>query len=80
MFAEFFLEPYKQIYGYYHEHGVEIVAHHADSYAATLGPANDRNGHRISGRAAWNPTMSRSYPQCTAVKISFMGDIDNKDV
>ena len=38
MFAEFFLEPYKQIYGYYHDHGVELVFHHSDSYAATLVP------------------------------------------
>jgi uroporphyrinogen-III decarboxylase len=38
MFADFFLEPYKQIYGYYHDHGVELIFHHADSYAATLVP------------------------------------------
>ena len=38
MFAEFFLESYKQIYGYYRENGVELIVHHSDSYAATLVP------------------------------------------
>ena len=31
MFADFFLEPYKKIYGYYRSHGVEPVVHNADS-------------------------------------------------
>ena len=39
MFDEFLLEPYKEIYGYYHSHGVELVIHHSDSYAATLVPS-----------------------------------------
>ena len=38
MFEEFFLEPYKEIYGYYKSHGVQYVVHHSDSYAATLVP------------------------------------------
>mgnify|MGYP000057883900 CR=1 FL=1 len=38
MFEEFFLPSYKKIYGYYKEHGVDVVIHHADSYAATLVP------------------------------------------
>ena len=39
MFEEGFLSPYKKIYGYYKEHGVELVIHHSDSFAATLVPA-----------------------------------------
>ena len=38
MFADFFLEPYKEVYGYYKDHGVEIISHHSDSYGATLVP------------------------------------------
>ncbi len=38
MFEDFFVEPYKEIYGYYHDHGVELIVHHADSYCATLVP------------------------------------------
>ena len=38
MFREFFLEPYKKIYGYYKSHGCELVIHHADSYCANLIP------------------------------------------
>ena len=44
MFAEFFVEPYKQIYKYCHDHGAELVIHHADSYAANL-VLYDRNGY-----------------------------------
>jgi hypothetical protein len=79
MFAEFFLEPYKQIYGYYHDHGVELVIHHCDSYAATLVP------HMIEmGIDIWQGCMkSNNVPELIEKyggKISFMGDIDNKDV
>lgn len=38
MFVEFFLDAYKEIYQYYHDHGVEIISHHSDSYAETLVP------------------------------------------
>lgn len=38
MFAEFFLEPYKTVYGYYKDHGVELVIHHSDSFGETLVP------------------------------------------
>ncbi len=79
MFAEFFLEPYKQIYGYYHDHGVELVIHHADSYAATLVPYMIDMGIDI-----WQGCMeSNNIPELISKyggKISFMGDIDNKSV
>ena len=38
MFEDYFLDSYKQIYGYYKDHGVKYVVHHSDSYAATLVP------------------------------------------
>ncbi|MBQ3301624.1 MAG: hypothetical protein IJH04_05730, partial [Eggerthellaceae bacterium] len=38
MFAEFFLEPYKEVYGYYKERGVECIMHHSDSYGETIVP------------------------------------------
>jgi uroporphyrinogen-III decarboxylase len=79
MFAEFFLEPYKQIYGYYHDHGVELVIHHADSYAATLVPYMIEMGIDI-----WQGCMeSNDLPELIKKyggKISFMGNIDNKSV
>lgn len=79
MFAEFFLEPYKQIYGYYHDHGVELVIHHSDSYAATLVP------HMIDmGIDIWQGCMeSNNIPELIKKyggRISFMGGIDNKSV
>ena len=79
MFAEFFVEPYKQIYGYYHDHGVELVIHHCDSYAATLVPYMIEMGIDI-----WQGCMeSNNMPELVKKyggKISFMGGIDNKSV
>jgi hypothetical protein len=39
MFEDFFVEPYKQVYGYYKSHGCELIIHHSDSYGATLVPS-----------------------------------------
>lgn len=79
MFAEFFVEPYKQIYGYYHDHGVELVVHHSDSYAASLVPYMIEMGIDV-----WQGPM-RSNNVFELVEkyrgqIAFMGNIDNKDV
>lgn len=38
-FNEFFVPSYKRIYGFWKEHGVELIVHHSDSYAANLVPA-----------------------------------------
>ena len=79
MFAEFFVEPYKQIYKYYHDHGVELVIHHSDSYAATLVPYMIEMGINI-----WQGCMeSNNVPELIKKyggQISFMGDIDNKSM
>jgi len=79
MFAEFFVEPYKAIYGYYHDHGVEFVIHHSDSYAATLVPYMIEMGIDV-----WQGTMKANNPPELIAKyggqISFMGGIDNKMV
>ena len=79
MFAEFFVEPYKKIYGYYHDHGVELVIHHADSYSATLVPYMIEMGIDI-----WQGCMeSNDVPELIKKyggQISFMGGIDNKAV
>lgn len=72
MFDEFLLEPYKEIYGYYHSHGVELVIHHSDSYAATLVPSMIEMGIDVwQGCMETNnlPELIRKY----GGKISFMG-------
>jgi len=79
MFEDFFLEPYKEIYGFYKAHGVEIVVHHSDSYAATLVP------HMIEmGIDVWQgPMASNNIPELIAKyggRISFMGGIDSARV
>ncbi len=79
MFEEFFLEPYKQIYGYYHDHGVELVIHHSDSYAANLVPYMIEMGIDV-----WQgPMHTNNVPELVkkyGKQITFMGEIDNKFV
>ena len=79
MFADYFEEPYKEIYGYYHDHGVEFVIHHSDSYAANLVPSMIEMGIDV-----WQGCMYKNnIPELVEKyggKISFMGNIDNKFV
>jgi hypothetical protein len=79
MFAEFFLEPYQRIYRYYHDHGVELVFHHSDSYAASLVPYMIEMGIDV-----WQGCMESNDVFGLLEKyrgqICFMGNIDNKDV
>lgn len=79
MFEEFFLPSYKKIYGYYRDHGVEVVIHHADSYAATLVPFMIEMGIDI-----WQGCMtSNNIADLIAKygeKITFMGGIDSASV
>jgi uroporphyrinogen-III decarboxylase len=76
MFDDFFLEPYKQIYGYYKSHGVELIVHHSDSYAANLAPEMIEMGIDVfQGCVTTNnvPELVKKY----GGKISFMGDLNN---
>ncbi|MCL2228028.1 MAG: uroporphyrinogen decarboxylase [Oscillospiraceae bacterium] len=79
MFAEFFLEPYKEIYKYYHDHGVELIIHHNDAYSATLVPYMIEMGIDV-----WQGCMeSNNIPELIKKygdKITFMGGLDNKAV
>jgi hypothetical protein len=76
MFEEFLVPAYKKIYGYYKSHGVEIIVHHSDSYAANLVPAMIEIGIDVfQGCMSTNniPGLVKKYgPQ-----ISFMGGLDN---
>ena len=79
MFEDFFLDAYKEIYGYYHDHGCELVIHHADSYAVNLVPDMIEMGIDIwQGCMHTNnvPELVKKYGD----KITFMGNIDNKFV
>ena len=76
MFAEFFLDPYKEIYGYYHDHGVKYVVHHSDSYGETLVPYMIEMGINIwQGVMSTNdtPKLIEQYGD----KITFMGGVDS---
>ena len=79
MFEDYFLDAYKQIYGYYHDHGVEFVMHHSDSYAANLVPDMIEMGINV-----WQgPMHTNNVPELVKKygdKITFMGEIDNKFV
>ncbi len=78
MFEEFLLEPYQQIYAYYKSHGVELIIHHSDSYAATLVPSMKKMGIDV-----WQGCMtSNNIPQLVrenAGTLGFMGSFDGAD-
>lgn len=79
MFEEFIVPAYKKIYGYYKSHGVELIVHHSDSYAANLVPAMIEMGIDIwQGCIDANdlPTLIKEY----GGQISFMGGIDNSKI
>ena len=76
MFEEFFVPAYKKVYGYYKDHGVEIIVHHSDSYAANLVPAMIEMGIDVfQGCVTTNdvPALVKEF----GGKIAFMGDVNN---
>ena len=79
MLEEFFLKPYQKVYSYYKEHGVELIVHHSDSYAATLVPDMIDMGIDI-----WQGVMtSNNIPELIKQyggKISFMGGVDSATI
>ena len=79
MFEEFLLPAYKQIYGYYKDHGVQLIVHHSDSYAATLVPYMIEMGIDIwqgDSEIARIPELIQKY----GGQISFMGGIDSASI
>ena len=79
MFREFIKPCYMKIYKYYKDHGVELIVHHSDSYAATLVPDMIDMGIDI-----WQGVMtSNNIPELIKQyggKISFMGGVDSATI
>ena len=79
VFEDYFLDAYKQIYGYYKSRGCEFVIHHADSYCANMVPIMIEMGIDV-----WQGCMhSNNVPELVKKygdKMTFMGEIDNKFV
>ena len=76
MFKEFFEAPYKKVYGFYKDNGVELVVHHCDAYAANLVPSMIEMGIDIwQGCMTTNniPELIKKY----GGQITFMGGIDS---
>lgn len=79
LFREFFVAPYKKIYSYWKERGVELIIHHSDSFAATLVPDMIEMGIDIwQGVMTTNntPELIEKYGS----QITFMGEIDSGPV
>ena len=79
MFREFIKPAYEKVYGYYKSHGVELIVHHSDSYAATLVPDMIDMGIDIwQGVMTSNdiPALIKQY----GGQISFMGGIDSASI
>ena len=79
MFREYYLDAYKKVYGYYKDHGVQLIIHHSDSYAANLVPSMIEMGIDI-----WQGVMStNNIPELIKEyggQITFMGGIDSGKV
>ena len=79
MFREFIKPAFEKIYGYYKSHGVQLIVHHSDSYAATLVPDMIDMGIDI-----WQGVMNtNNIPELIKQyggKISFMGGIDSATI
>ncbi|MDK9708211.1 MAG: hypothetical protein OEL83_14300 [Desulforhopalus sp.] len=76
MFKEFFLEPYKRVYKFWKDNGIELIVHHSDSYAANLVPFMIEMGIDIwQGVMTTNntPELIKKY----GGQISFMGEVDS---
>src|SRR5699024_518410 len=75
MCREYYLYAYKKVYGYYKDHGVQLIIHHSDSYAANLVPSMIEMGIDI-----WQGVMStNNIPELIKEyggQITFMGGID----
>ncbi len=76
MFKEFYVEPYKRVYQFWKDNGVELIVHHSDSYAANLVP------HMIEmGVDIWQGVMtSNNTPELIKEyggQLSFMGELDS---
>ena len=79
MFEEFLFEPYKELYGYWKNNGVELIVHHSDSFAETLVPYMIEMGIDIwQGVMTTNdiPKMIEQY----GGKITFMGGINSATI
>ncbi|MBR6801008.1 MAG: uroporphyrinogen decarboxylase [Eubacteriaceae bacterium] len=76
MFEEFFVPAYKKVYGYYKDHGVQLIVHHSDSYAANLVPYMIEVGIDIFQGCVTTNNV-KDLIEKFGGKISFMGDLDN---
>lgn len=79
MFREFIKPAYEKIYGYYKSHGVELIIHHSDSFAATLVPDMIDVGIDIWQGVMRSNDISKLIKEYGG-KITFMGGIDSADV
>ena len=79
MFREFVKPAYMKIYGYYKAHGVDLIIHHSDSYAATLVPDMIDMGIDV-WQGVMNTNNIPELIQKYGGQITFMGGIDSATV
>ena len=79
MFREFIKPAFMKIYHFYKDHGVQLIVHHSDSYAATLVPDMIDMGIDV-----WQGVMrTNNIPELIKQyggRITFMGGIDSATV
>lgn len=78
MFEEFLFEPYKKIYGYWKDHGVEIIIHHSDSFGETLAPYMVELGIDVWQGALRSTNDIPKVIDATNGKLTIMGGIETE--
>lgn len=64
IFAEIFVPAYQRVYQYYRDHGVEVIIHHSDTYAANFVPGMIKMGAQVwQGACTSNdiPSLLKTY-------------------
>ena len=80
MLNEFLLEPYKKIYGYYHDHGVQVIMHHSDTFGETLIPFLIEAGADIWQGAISSTNDIPALVEKYKGQIAIMGGIESQKI
>ena len=77
MFKEFLLPRYKRVYGYYKDHGVDLIVHHSDTWGMSLVPHMIEMGIDIWQGALFETNDIQKLVDDYGDKITIMGGIED---
>lgn len=80
MFKEFILPRYQRVYGYYKDHGVELIVHHSDTWGESLVPHMIEMGIDIWQGALFDTQDIQKLVDNYGDKITIMGGIEDAHI